>query len=40
MARDLTHFAELGYATDTVQPVDLFPQTTHVEAVVLLQPKK
>lgn len=36
MARDLTHFAELGYMTNTVQPVDLFPQTTHVETVVLL----
>lgn len=36
MARDLIHFAELGYTTDTVQPVDLFPQTAHVETVCLL----
>lgn len=36
MARDLVTFAANGYRTKTVQPVDLFPQTTHVETVVLM----
>uniref|UniRef100_UPI00403F8F9F 23S rRNA (uracil(1939)-C(5))-methyltransferase RlmD n=1 Tax=Candidatus Enterococcus willemsii TaxID=1857215 RepID=UPI00403F8F9F len=39
MARDLVHFAELGYHTDSVQPVDLFPQTYHVETVMVLRPQ-
>ncbi len=37
LARDLTLLAMLGYATHTVQPVDMFPRTRHVEAVALLQ---
>ena len=37
LARDLALFAEEGYVTKEVQPVDLFPQTTHVECVVLLE---
>lgn len=36
MARDLKQFAELGYRTESVQPVDMFPQTHHVECVTLL----
>ena len=36
MARDLKQFAELGYTTQSVQPVDMFPQTHHVECVCLL----
>ncbi|WP_312541489.1 23S rRNA (uracil(1939)-C(5))-methyltransferase RlmD [Enterococcus sp.] len=36
LARDLALFAEQGYETKQVQPVDLFPQTTHVETVVLM----
>ena len=36
LARDLALFAEEGYVTKQVQTVDLFPQTTHVECVVLL----
>ena len=36
LARDLALFAEEGYVTKQVQPVDLFPQTTHVETVVLM----
>jgi len=37
LARDLSTFAALGYAVDgPVQPVDLFPQTPHVECVVSL----
>ncbi|MHC5267908.1 23S rRNA (uracil(1939)-C(5))-methyltransferase RlmD [Enterococcus sp. LJL98] len=37
MARDLVLFAEQGYAAKVVQPVDLFPQTHHVESVTLLE---
>ncbi len=36
LARDLKEFVSLGYTVDAVQPVDMFPQTTHVECVVLL----
>ncbi|TLG75349.1 23S rRNA (uracil(1939)-C(5))-methyltransferase RlmD [Culicoidibacter larvae] len=35
-ARDLNIFAELGYTSDTVFPFDMFPQTYHVETVVLM----
>ena len=40
MARDIKLYQELGYELKKVQPVDLFPQTHHVECVVLLQRKK
>ena len=36
LARDLAILKDLGYITQKVQPVDLFPQTSHVETVVLL----
>ena len=36
LARDLLLFSEHGYLARFVQPVDLFPQTTHIETVVLL----
>ncbi|MDO5123422.1 MAG: 23S rRNA (uracil(1939)-C(5))-methyltransferase RlmD [Eubacteriales bacterium] len=36
LARDLKIFAELGYKTQEVMPVDMFPRTAHVECVVLL----
>ncbi|GAA3022305.1 23S rRNA (uracil(1939)-C(5))-methyltransferase RlmD [Tetragenococcus solitarius] len=39
MARDLKTFAVNGYFTDSIQPVDLFPQTHHVETIALLQKK-
>ncbi|EOS7801097.1 23S rRNA (uracil(1939)-C(5))-methyltransferase RlmD [Enterococcus hirae] len=38
-ARDAKLFAESGYEVKKVQPVDLFPQTHHVELVALLAPK-
>jgi 23S rRNA (uracil1939-C5)-methyltransferase len=35
-ARDLRACAEAGYRIETVQPVDMFPQTHHVECVGLI----
>ena len=35
-ARDCAELAEMGYRTEKVQAVDMFPRTTHVECVVLL----
>ena len=43
LARDLKYFQNLGYTFDYVQPVDMFPQTMHVETITLLclkEPKK
>lgn len=40
LARDLKRFAELGYVTEMVTPVDMFPRTAHVETVVCLSRKK
>ena len=39
LARDLAILKELGYLTQEVQPVDLFPQTSHVENIALLMQK-
>lgn len=39
MARDIKRYQELGYKLTKVQPVDLFPQTHHVETVCLLTRK-
>lgn len=36
LARDASYLAEHGYQIEKAQPVDMFPQTTHVETVVLL----
>ncbi len=36
LARDLPAFLDAGYSVTTVQPIDQFPFTTHVETVVLL----
>ena len=37
LARDLKLFAEGGYTVEKAQPVDLFPQTIHIETVVSLK---
>ena len=37
LARDLQILAGLGYAVRGVQPVDMFPQTAHVECVARLE---
>lgn len=35
-ARDIKYLQEFGYQASICQPVDMFPQTTHVENIVLL----
>ena len=37
LARDVSLLRELGYKTEEVRPVDMFPQTSHVECVALIQ---
>ena len=39
MVRDLEQFKEAGYDFDRIDPVDMFPQTPHVEAVSVLKRK-
>ena len=39
MVRDLELFQEKGYDFDRIDPVDMFPQTPHVEAVTVLEKK-
>lgn len=39
LARDLKYLSERGYRVKEIQPVDMFPQTTHVETVVCLSRK-
>jgi 23S rRNA (uracil1939-C5)-methyltransferase len=36
LGRDLARLHSLGYDCRTIQPVDMFPQTTHVESVAVL----
>jgi 23S rRNA (uracil1939-C5)-methyltransferase len=38
LARDVKGCREAGYRVAAAQPVDMFPQTHHVEGVVLLEP--
>lgn len=40
LARDLKYLDEHGYKAVEAQPVDMFPWTTHVEAIILLQRQK
>ena len=39
LARDLAFLVERGYALKKVQPVDMFPQTFHIESISLLELK-
>lgn len=39
LARDLRTFETLGYVTRDVEPLDMFPQTFHVEVVARLSPR-
>lgn len=39
LARDLRFLVDKGYAIREIQPVDMFPQTHHVETVVLMSRK-
>lgn len=39
LARDLGYLTDKGYLVIGVQPVDMFPWTRHVEAIILLQEK-
>jgi 23S rRNA (uracil1939-C5)-methyltransferase len=37
MKRDIDLFLEEGFKLQTIQPVDMFPQTHHIETIGLLQ---
>ena len=37
LARDAARFVQHGYVLESVQPVDLFPQTYHIECVAALR---
>lgn len=39
LARDLKQLGKMGYYTEKIQPVDMFPQTFHVECVTLVTRK-
>ena len=37
LQRDLTSLAAAGFATRSVTPIDMFPQTCHVESLACLE---
>jgi 23S rRNA (uracil1939-C5)-methyltransferase len=39
LARDLSYLSENGYKIIETQPVDLFPQTYHIETICLMSKK-
>jgi 23S rRNA (uracil1939-C5)-methyltransferase len=40
LARDLALLSRHGYETVEVQPIDMFPQTSHIESVVLVKQRQ
>jgi 23S rRNA (uracil1939-C5)-methyltransferase len=36
LATDLAHIVECGYRVDSIQPIDMFPHTPHIETVVVV----
>ena len=36
MARDVKYLVENGYKVEEVQPVDMFPMSSHVESIILM----
>ena len=40
LARDLAYITKKGYKVEKIQPVDMFPHTSHVESVVLMSKAK
>jgi 23S rRNA (uracil1939-C5)-methyltransferase len=40
LARDLARLVSLGYNVKRIQPLDMFPQTYHIEMVAELMPGK
>jgi tRNA/tmRNA/rRNA uracil-C5-methylase (TrmA/RlmC/RlmD family) len=40
LARDADQLMKAGYKVNYVQPYDMFPQTSHVESVVVFEKKK
>lgn len=36
LARDLRYLENQGYKTEKVQPVDMFPSTSHVESIIMM----
>ena len=39
LARDILVFSDCGYALRRAEAFDLFPRTSHIETIVLLQKK-
>lgn len=39
LARDLDIMVNLDYQIISVQPIDMFPQTSHIESITILEPK-
>ncbi len=37
LCRDLKDLMSSGFSVKTIQPIDMFPQTHHIETVVLLE---
>jgi len=37
LARDLAHITSSGYRIESMQPVDMFPHTPHIECVAVLR---